>query len=149
MGSKPALPSDVRDLPSPFTKVIASRYHDGPLEGFLAHSQWLQACVFRAIDWDPETDARRYEIARVERLSFDDIVGMLFEDRLPSWPIWVLPSSARVQGQQLVDQCFAQARPVATITTLDLLGEISYWDAADDAPLSSGLIPPRGRSYPP
>lgn len=147
MGSKPTDPSDFRNLPSPFTKVIATRYYDGPMEGFLAHSEWPQACVFQLVDWDRETDIRTYDIARVEDLSFDDVVGMLFEERRPTWPVWVLPSSVRARGEQLVDQCFARARPVATVTTRELFGEISFWDPADDAPLSSGLVVPRSSRH--
>jgi hypothetical protein len=120
--------------------VIATRYYDGPLEGFLAHSDWSQACVFQMLDWDRETDLRVYEIARVEDLAFEDVVALLFEDRLPNWPVWVLHSTASERGEQLVDQCLARARPVATITTRDLFGDIALWDSADDAPTSSGLL---------
>ena len=47
----------------------------------------------------------------------------------------------------MVEECFERARPVATITTRDLFGDIALWDAADDAPLSSGLVvvSPRSR----
>ena len=145
MSSKPSLPSDFRNVQSPFNKVIATRYYDGPMEGFLAHHEWPQACVFQLVDWDRETDMRVYDIARVEDLSFDDVVGILFEDRRPTWPVWVLPSGARARGEQLVDDCFSRARPVATVTTRDLFGEISFWDPADDAPMSSGLVMPRSR----
>ena len=145
MSSKPSDPSDFRDLPSPFTKVIATRYYDGAMEGFLAHSEWPQACVFQLVDWDRDTDLRVYDIARVEDLSFEDVVGMLFDDRRPTWPVWVLPSAARTRGEQLVDQCFSRARPVATVTTQDLFGELAFWDPADDAPLSSGLVMPRSK----
>src|SRR5687768_7458917 len=128
MGSNPIEASDFRHLPSPFTKAIATRYYDGPMEGFLAHGEWPQACVFQLVDWDRETDLRTYDIARVEDLSFDDVVGMLFEDRRPTWPVWVLPSNVRSRGEQLVDECFTRARPVATVTTRDLFGEIALWD---------------------
>lgn len=139
------LPS-LRHLPSPFRKVIATHYYDGPVRGFLAHADWLQACVFQLIDWDRETDLRVYEIARVEDLAFEDVVGALFEDRLPTWPVWVLPSGARARAEELVEQCFERARPVATITTRDLFGDIAIWDPADDAPLSSGLLGATSRS---
>jgi hypothetical protein len=132
----------VRHAKSPFNKVIATRYYDGPLEGFLGHRDWLQACVFRLMDWDRETDVRVYEIARVEDLAFEDVVGLLFRDRLPTWPVWVLPSSAHERGEHLLDECFTRARPVATVTTRDLFGDIAIWDPADDAPVSSGLVIP-------
>jgi hypothetical protein len=140
MSPKSEDPPSLRHLKSPFSKVIATRYYDGPLQGFLAHRDWQQACVFQLLDWDRETDMRVYEIARVEELVFEDLVSMLFHDRLPSWPIWVLPGAVRERGEKLVVDCFAQARPVATVTTRDLLGDITLWDSADDAPLSSGLI---------
>jgi hypothetical protein len=132
----------LRHAKSPFTKVIATRYYDGPLEGFLGHRDWLQACVFRLLDWDRETDVRVYEIARVEDLAFEEVVSRLFHDRLPTWPVWVLPSSAHGRGERLLDECFARARPVATVTTGDLFGDIAIWDPADDAPASSGLVIP-------
>lgn len=145
MSSTPSLPSDLRNVKSPFQKVIATRYYDGPMEGFLAHDEWPQACVFQLVDWDRETDLRVYDIARVEDLSFEDVVGILFEERRPTWPVWVLPSGARARGEKLVDECFTRARPVATVTARDLFGEISSWDPADDAPMSSGLVMPRSR----
>jgi hypothetical protein len=139
MSQKPADHPSFRHLESPFNKVIATRYYDGPLSGFVQHRDWLQACVFQLIDWDRETDLRVYEVARVEDLAFEDVVGLLFADRLPTWPVWVLPSSARDRGEQLLNDCVARARPVATVTTRDLFGQITEWDMADDAPLSSGL----------
>jgi hypothetical protein len=133
-------PASVRHFKSPLTKVIATRYYDGPMEGFLAHDEWPQACVLQLIDWDRETDVRVYEIARVENMSFDDVVAELFTDRRPTWPVWVLPIAARQRAQRLMDRCMAQARPVATVTTRDLFGDIALWTPADDAPASSGLI---------
>jgi hypothetical protein len=116
------------------------------LEGFLGHRDWLQACVFRLLDWDRETDVRVYEIARVEDLAFEEVVSQLFDERLPTWPVWVLPTSAHGRGERLLDECFTRARPVATVTTRELFGDIALWDPADDAPLSSGLqVPGRGR----
>lgn len=137
---RPEGPPSFRHLKSPFTKVIATRYYDGPLEGFLAHRDWPHACVFQLVDWDRETDLRVYDIARVEDLAFEEVVAILFEERLPTWPVWVLPTGARARGEQLVSECFKRARPVATITTRDLFGDITLWDAADDAPASSGLL---------
>jgi hypothetical protein len=151
MSSLPETPTSVRHFKSPFNKVIATHYYDGPMEGFLAHSDWPQACVFQLIDWDRETDVRVYEVARVEDLLFEDVVGLLFQERLPTWPVWVLPSNER--AKELVDDCMARARPVATITTRDLFGQIGLWTPADDAPASSGLIavasPRRHDSSPP
>jgi hypothetical protein len=142
MSPKSEEPLSLRHLKSPFTKVIATRYYDGPMEGFLGHRDWLQVCVFRLMDWDRETDLRAYEIARVEDLAFEEVVSLLFQDRLPTWPVWVLPSSARERGERLLDECFTRARPVATVTTLDLFGDIALWNPADDAPVSSGLVIP-------
>lgn len=141
-----APPPSIRHLQSPFNKVIATRYYDGPMEGFLAHRDWTQACVFQLIDWDRETDVRVYEVARVEDLAFEDIVGLLFTGHRPTWPVWVVPASAGERAQNLVDECMARARPVATITTRELFGDIALWTAADDAPVSSGLVVPSSRS---
>jgi len=140
MSPKSEVSPSFRHIKSPFTKAIATRYYDGPMEGFLCHREWLQACVFQLVDWDRETDLRVYEITRVEDLGFEDVVSELFRDRMPTWPVWVLPSSARQRGEELLDECSRRARAVATITTRDLFGDIAQWDAAEDAPLSSGLV---------
>ena len=139
MSQQPEDPPSFSRLKSPFTKAIATRYYDGALEGFLLHRDWLQSCVFRLLDWDRETDLRVYEIARVEDLEFEEVVALLFRDRRPTWPLWVLPSSMREEGERLVDQCFERARAVATVTTADLFGRISEWEPADDAPQSISM----------
>jgi hypothetical protein len=145
MSPAAAEPASVRNVRSPFTKIIAARYYDGPMEGFLEHRDWPEACVFQLLDWDRETDLRVYEIARLPDLTFDDVVAMLFEDRRPTWPIWVLPSSVRSRGEQLVDASFSRSQPVATVTTRDLTEQIARWDAAEGAPASSGLVPANKR----
>jgi hypothetical protein len=140
MGEKAENRSGLRHLKSPFGKVIATRYYDGPLEGFLAHEDWPHACLFQLIDWDRETDLRVYDVSRIEELSFDQVVEALFRDRRPSWPVWVLQGSERERGGRLIAEHTRRARAVATLTTRDLLGDILVWESADDAPLSSGLI---------
>ena len=140
MSQTPEDPPSFSHLKSPFIKAIATRYYDGAMEGFLSHRDWLQACVFRLLDWDRETDLRVYEVARVEDLEFEDVVALLFRDRRPTWPMWVLPGPLRERGEQLVDECFERARAVATVTTADLFGNIAQWEVADDAPQSSTLI---------
>jgi hypothetical protein len=140
MSQKAESPPSLRHLKSPFTKVIATRYYDGPVEGFLAHQDWPHACVLELIDWDRETDIRVYEVSRLEELSFEDVVEALFSDRRPTWPVWVLPSGASKRGKELMDAHAQRTRLVGTLTTRDLLGQILIWDAADDAPRSSGLL---------
>jgi hypothetical protein len=140
MQQKPEDSVGLRHLQSPFAKIIAARFYDGPTEGFLDHRDWPHACVFQMVDWDRQSDIRVYEISRVEDLAFDDVVELLFRERRPTWPVWVLPSNARLRGEQLVDECLKRARPLATVSTRDLLGEITRWEVADDAPLSSTLL---------
>lgn len=130
----------VRNVKSPFSKIIATHYFDGPTEGFLEHREWPEACVFQLLDWDRETDMRVYEIARLVSVTFEDIVAELFDNKLPTWPVWVIPSAARSRAEQLVDTSFKRARAVATITTTDLFDDIALWDPAQDAPASSGFV---------
>jgi hypothetical protein len=139
MSQPPEDPLSFSHLKSPFSKAIATRYYDGAMEGFLLHRDWLQACVFRLLDWDRETDLRVYEVARVEDLEFEEVVALLFRDKRPTWPMWVLPSTLRERGEQLVDECFERARAVATVTTADLFGHIAEWEPADDAPQSISI----------
>jgi hypothetical protein len=135
----------LRNVKSPFTKIIATHYYDGPTQGFVEHVDWIEACVFQLLDWDRETDLRVYEIARMAGTSFDEVVAELFEDKRPTWPIWVLQGPSKGRGEQLVDVGFQRGRAVATITTTGLFDDIALWDAAQDAPVSSGLVVPARR----
>ncbi len=139
MSPLPSAQQLLRNVKSPFRKVIATHYYDGPTEGFLEHRDWEEACVFQLLDWDRETDLRVYEIARILNTSFDDIVGELFLDKLPTWPVWVLPSATRSRAERLVDDSFRRAQSVAIITTADLFDDIALWDAGGEA-ASSGII---------
>jgi len=137
MSHSPEGPPSYRQPKSPFCKVIATRYYDGPLAGFLAHRDWNHVCVFRLVEWDRERERRVFEIARVDGQTFEGVVALLFEERLPTWPVWVLQGGARERGEKLLDECFGRARPVATVIAQDLLTDIVRWEAADDAPASS------------
>lgn len=131
MSQKPESPKARRHVSSPFHKVIATRYYDGPLAGFVAHRDWPHAGLFQLIDWDRETDVRVYEIARVEALSFEEVVEALFRDRRPTWPVWVLPSGVRERGEALLDEQSLTAQPIAMLTTRDLFGDIMLWEPAE------------------
>jgi hypothetical protein len=131
MSQQPESPKARRHVSSPFHKVIATRYYDGPLAGFVAHRDWPYAGLFQLIDWDRETDVRVYEIARVEALSFEEVVEVLFRDRRPTWPVWVLPSGVRERGEALLEEHSRTARPIAMLTTRDLFGDIMLWEPAE------------------
>jgi hypothetical protein len=131
MSQQSGSPNARRHVSSPFHKVIATRYYDGPISGFVAHRDWPHAGVFQLIDWDRETDVRVYELSRVEELSFEAVVERLFMDRRPTWPVWVLPSGIRERGDALLEDHWRTARPIATLTTRDLFGNILVWEPAE------------------
>ena len=79
-----SLPS-VRHLKSPFTKVIATRYYDGPMEGFLCHNDWPHACLFQLVH-KTRTDAGGFELAHRAAVFVDAVlrvvVDVLHHDRV-------------------------------------------------------------------
>jgi hypothetical protein len=140
---------------SPFSKVIATRYYDGSLEGFLQHSGWPEACVFRLLDWDRERDLRVFEVAYVEGTDFEDVVEQLFEERQPTWPVWVLPRHVVARAEALLRTCFDRAKPLAVVTARDICMRISHWEPAPDEednvptpsqPISSGFVMPEDKA---
>ena len=125
-------PGVVRRVRSPFARLIATGYCDGPTQGLIECGACRTVYAFEMLDCDDGQDVRVFSLASV--------AGTLEElaERAaplpPGWPVWVLVGQAAMAfGAHL-----EQVRQSATVgefvvATSDLLGELLVW-----APLGQG-----------
>lgn len=63
---------------SPFFRLLATGYYDGPTDGFVECNVCRQAYAFHMLDWDDEQDVRIFGLAPV-RESFESIWREILE----------------------------------------------------------------------
>lgn len=80
---------DQRGVISPFSKVIAFAYYDGPTRGVAQCSVCASAYKYDMVAWDERQDVRVYVLAPISKEVFVEIVNILSESDLPNWPVWV------------------------------------------------------------
>jgi hypothetical protein len=80
---------DRRDLISPFSKIIALGYYDGPTRGVTLCSICSSGYKYDMVAWDERQDVRVYVLAPISKEVFDEIANVLFESDPPKWPVWV------------------------------------------------------------
>jgi hypothetical protein len=109
---------------SPFTKVLALGYYDGPTEGVLQCGQDGPVYKFQLLAWDEETqDLRIFGLAPLPATAMGQLADAYARYQTPCWPVWV-PSWQAEMAQQ-ADLVLQQAGSIEwIIATIDLLGEI-------------------------
>jgi hypothetical protein len=126
------------NVPSPFGKVLATGYYDGPTEGFLVHKTRDELFFFHLLDWDDGQDVRVFEVAVVPGIALDNAVEVLSMSSPPKWPIWLLPAPLDESGEQFIEHARKIARPVAVAVTRNLLHTFDVWQEVDEEFVSSG-----------
>ncbi len=126
------------NYPSPFTKVLALGYYDGPTEGLLQDGQGSSVYQFRMLAWEDETqDLRIFGLAPLPATAFAELAEAYARHQSPRWPVWVPFRQAGIEG--LEQHVLGLAGPVEwVIATYDLLGEILA--AKPAAPAEVGRI---------
>src|SRR2546428_3148480 len=115
---------------SPFLRVVALDYYDGPVEGLLACSVCEQEYAFRLLAWDSDFDARLYALARLPSGSIDRVEEILARFGPPSRPLWVPvcrfdTTDEEVTAHQAVDNVLASAQPEELLVlTHDLVKKV-------------------------
>jgi hypothetical protein len=113
-------------FPSPFTRVLALGYHDGPTNGLLKCGRGDQIYKFDRLDGD---DVRIFALAPLPSPALEQLAEAYARYLTPHWPVWVplwhFPTRADQEAMELLtDQVLQQAGPVEwVIATEDLLGE--------------------------
>ncbi len=73
---------------SPFQRVIALDYYDGPLSGAAKCSICSRCYRFECIAWSPDEDIRVYSLHPLPEDVFDIVIGLLHTLGTPHWPVW-------------------------------------------------------------
>lgn len=117
----------VSRVPSPFSRVVAVGYYDGPTSGVVECGVCATLYRFEKLDWDDEQDVRIFSLSPVRGRSISELT----QDSggvVPSWPVWVLGGAATEDAARLVEEISAAADPVEFIVaTENLLGTIEVW----------------------
>lgn len=80
---------DRLDALSPFGRIIALGYYDGPTSGVVQCSVCSSAYKYEIVAWDDNQDLRIYVLAPLREELFVDFVKTLSELEAPKWPVWV------------------------------------------------------------
>jgi hypothetical protein len=104
------------DVPSPFTRIIALDFYDGPTGGVLQCAACGAVYQFDMLDWDDDHAVRVIRLASLPPGSLEACVQALGQPEPPRWPVWVpsrqaLPSEeAREAADRAVASVLAHAR---------------------------------------
>ena len=132
--------------PSPFDRVIALGWYDGPTEGLVRCGACARVYRFDLLDSvDEDRGIRLYSLAPVPTDTMDRLVDVLSPFMTPSWPMWAplwkFPAEDdRIAVERAVNELMAKvAAPEFVIETAGLLDEIDSVKAApaaDPAPVT-------------
>jgi hypothetical protein len=132
--------------PSPFSRVIALDYHDGPRAGLLECGRCGRAYRFElleeVLDDEDEPDLRVFSLAPLAPGAWDGLVEALAPYQQPRWPVWVpiwefpTPEAEAAVDRRVQEILESASPPTLVVAARDLLGTIL--DARDADPLDSG-----------
>lgn len=117
---------EVRDIPSPFDRLVATGYYDGPTDGLVECGTCGRLYAFEKIDWDDGQNLRIFSLAPVGG-SFADI-----EDHAsvkPGWPTWILNADGEV-GELVQQASASSSRAEFVVASRDLLKVVEVWSPA-------------------
>lgn len=110
--------------PSPFTKVLALGYYDGPTEGLVQEGSSDRVYQFHMLAWDDESqDLRIFALAPLPSSTLAQLTEAYAPYEEPRWPVWV--PSWHAEMEPVTQQLLAQAGPPEwVLASQDLLAEI-------------------------
>lgn len=82
------LPSLV-DAASPFARIVALGYYDGPTSGVAECEHCPESYRFDMLAWDVQQDVRVYSLSALPPNSVAELVKCIPAPNPPHWPVWV------------------------------------------------------------
>ncbi len=132
--------------PSPFDRVIALDWYDGPTEGLVRCGECGQVYRFDLLDSvDEDRGIRIYGLAPGLADTMDRLVDVLSPFMRPSWPMWAplwkfSSEDDRIAVERAVDDLMAKAAArdfvIETTGLLDEIDAVKAAPAADAAPIT-------------
>lgn len=124
------LVGDLRDVESPFSRLVAVGFYDGPTEGLIECGTCGTVFSFRKLDWDDQQDIRVFSLSPVANVDLDDLADAP-AGSTPKWPCWVLTEEVASSSGARVESARATEGPVEFIVaTEDLLHSLKVWRRA-------------------
>lgn len=124
--------------PSPFTRVLAAGYYDGPTEGIIACGACGRAFAFRLLKWDSDQDLRVFAIGGIQE-DFEDLVERWIGANR-SEAVTILPPLSTEANGQLVrllesatshvvaaEDLLTELLAIQEITPADAIGEVDWF----------------------
>src|SRR4051794_30325307 len=74
---------------SPFGRLRATGYYDGPTEGLVECGTCKTTYSFHKLDWDDQQDVRIFSLSPIVGRAIDDLVQSPGVPKA-NWPSWVL-----------------------------------------------------------
>jgi hypothetical protein len=117
----------VRNISSPFARLLATDYYDGPTAGLVQCGTCRTSYAFAKLDWDDQQDMRVFSLSPIRDLNLE-LIATPFQDVSPRWPQWVIAPSVSKDFWVEVDRVLDSASSTEfVVATADLLSEISVW----------------------
>jgi|GEM_PF-3559395 len=116
------------NVPSPFSRIVATDYYDGPTDGLIECRVCSTIYSFRKLDWDEMQNVRIFSLSPVAGHFIADIEEHLGGETRPRWPVWVIGSESSTAVLKVVDDLLGGASPAEfVVATQNLLGTIEIW----------------------
>ena len=123
-----SLIGDLRSIPSPFSRVVATGYYDGATDGLVECGTCATVYVFHKLDWDEKQDMRVFALSPVFGRAFAELERAGDDKTTPRWPVWVLGGESTDVVAGIVEQMYRAASPEEFIVaTTNLLSRIEVW----------------------
>jgi hypothetical protein len=83
---------------SPFSKIIALDFYDGPTSGITQCEICSSVYRFVMLDWDDDQEVRIFSLVPLPSQSWIQVANLLSKHETPNWPMWFprweIPSEA-------------------------------------------------------
>lgn len=122
-------PAELRNVRSPFSRIIALGFYDGPTSGVLQCETCQTAYRFDLLDWNDDHDVRVFRLAALPPQAFAECVQVLAQAGPPRWPVWVPrrgPEETAAAVDGALEPVLAQARPAELLVAWAGYGETIF-----------------------
>lgn len=76
------------NIKSPFSKIIALGFYDGPTSGIAQCEICSTPYKFVMLDWDDNQEVRIFSLAPITLPAWNQMVNLLSKHESPKWPVW-------------------------------------------------------------
>jgi hypothetical protein len=124
---------------SPFTRIIALGFYDGPTAGILQCASCGAVYRFDMLDWDDNQEVRVFRLASLPPGSLDEAIRAFDKAGPPSWPVWV-PVRAAFPSEEIAQQADATIQRI--LERAEPARYVVAWSGYGETILAAREVPP-------